>query len=139
MNPKTIPMKNSMYAFIVLSFFLFSCGGSREQSTESNDDQTTRTEQEGEATSAEFADCDEFLDNYEKWVDDYLDVLEAYMEDPTNIQISQEYIQLAETASTWPTDWLSYASCAANEKYEKRFEAISDKVDKKMEELGLDD
>jgi sulfite reductase alpha subunit-like flavoprotein len=131
-------MKKSLYAFIVLSFILFSCGESSEQTTESNDDQTI-TEQKGEATTTDFADCDEFLDNYEKWVDDYLTVLEAYMEDPTNIQISQEYLLLAQNSGTWLTEWTEYASCAAQGKYEKRFDAISDKIDKKMEELGLDE
>lgn len=131
-------MKKSMYVLMMLSFMLFSCGGSTEKTAEATDDETV-TEQKNENTGGEASkDCDEYLDNYEKWVDDYLEVLEVWKEDPTNVANTQKMATLAETYGTWMQEWTQYASCAAQEKYEKRFEEIGDKVDKKLEELGLE-
>lgn len=127
-----------MYVLMMLSFFLFSCGGSTEKTGEATNDETS-TEQSNENASGDVANnCDEFLDNYEEWVDDYLAVLEVWKEDPTNVANSQEMAELAQTYGTWMQEWTQYASCAAQEKYQKRFEEIGDKVDKKLEELGLE-
>ena len=126
-------MKKLFYAFVVLSFTMFSCGGSVEQTEESSDEAVT-TEQSDVAKS-----CDEFLDDYEKWTDDYLEILEAYVNDPTNLEISEEYAELAQSAMTWYNEWTNYIACAQQEEYQKRFEAIADKIDKKTQELGLQD
>jgi hypothetical protein len=132
-------MKNLIYLIMMLSFFLFSCGGSAVK-TDDNSGEAEATEQTSDdATTVAAKDCDEFLDNYEEWVDDYLVVVEAFIKDPTNIEISQEYADQVQTAGVWYTDWVKYAGCAAQEKYEKRFEAIGEKVDAKMKELGLDE
>ena len=134
-------MKNLFYVFMMLSFFLFSCGGSSEQAT-GDSDEAVKTEQSDEVPdegALTIKDCDDFLDKYEQWTDDYLKVVEAYLKDPTNIEISQDYIALAESMGTWYSDWTNYIECASEEKYQKRFEEISDKVDKKLQELGLGD
>ncbi len=134
-------MKKIIYVFLMLSFILFSCGGSSEQTTEDNDEAVTTEQSEdlADEDDATIKNCDEFLDNYDKWTDDYLEVLEAYTKDPTNIEISQEYMALAESLSTWYSDWTDYVACASSEKYQKRFEEISDKVDDKLTELDLQD
>ncbi len=83
-------MKNSIYLIMMLSFFLFSCGGSAVK-TDDNSEEAEATEQASDdGTTVAAKDCDEFLDNYEEWVDDYLVVVEAFIKDPTNIEISQE-------------------------------------------------
>ncbi len=132
-------MKNLFYLFLMLSFFLVSCGGSSEQSTDDGDD-AVKTEQtddaEGEADLA-IKDCDNFLDQYDAWTDDYLKVLKAYFKDPSNIEISEDYQALTESMVTWGTDWTNYAQCASQEKYQKRFEEIADKLEKGLEEMGL--
>lgn len=134
-------MKNLFYLFLMLSFFLFSCGGSSEQTTNDGDD-AVKTEQtdetEGNADLA-IEDCDDFLDKYDAWSDDYLKVLKAWKEDPTNLTITEEYQELTESMTVWYTDWTSYMQCAAQEKYQKRFEEIGDKIDKGLEEMGLGD
>ncbi|MCK4569549.1 MAG: hypothetical protein KAT76_04610 [Bacteroidales bacterium] len=132
-------MKNLFYVFLMLSFFLFSCGGSSEQAA-GDSDEAVKTEQsedvsdEGDLT---VNDCDDFLDKYDQWTDDYLKVLKAYFEDPTNLTISEEYLELTESMTTWYTDWTNYAQCASQEKYQERFEEIADKLEKGMEEIGI--
>ncbi len=126
---------------MILSFVLFSCGSGPDQSGTNNNEASDneKISQEDENSSDnEIKDCNDFLDSYEKWVDDYVDVVAAYMKDPTSIEIRQEYGELASTAATWPTEWTSYAMCAQSEDYQKRFDEITDKLDKKLEELGFD-
>ena len=134
-------MKKLLFPIVVLSFVLFSCGGTSEQNNESSDEAGTEqtTDETDDISSDDAKTCDEFLDNFEKWTDDYLDVVEAYMKDPTNIEISQEYAAVAESAGTWSQEWVNYVSCAQTEKYSKRYDEISEKVDKRMKELGLQD
>ena len=132
-------MKNSFYLFLMLSFFLFSCGGSTEQSTDNGND-AVKTEQtdeaEGEADLT-IKDCDDFLDKYDEWSDDYLKVMKAWKEDPTDITLGEEFQKLSESMTTWYSEWTGYVQCAAQEKYQERFEEIGDKIDKGMEEMGL--
>lgn len=132
-------MKKLFYAFVVLSFTMFSCGGSAEQTEESSDEAVNIEESNVAADDDVAKTCDEFLDNYEEWTDDYLEILEAYVKDPTNIEISKEYAELAQSAATWYSEWTNYIACAQKEEYQKRFEAIADKIDKKTQELGLQD
>lgn len=134
-------MKKLFYAFIMLSFLLVSCGGSTEQQTESSDE-AVMTEQSDEVTDVEdqaIKDCDDFLDKYDEWTDDYLKVLKAWKEDPTNVEVSESYMELTESMGVWYTDWTNYVQCASSEKYQKRFEDIADKLEKGMEDLGFTD
>ncbi len=132
-------MKKIFYAFVVLSFTMFSCGGSAEQTEESSDEAVNIEESDVAADDDVAKTCDEFLDNYEKWTDDYLEILEAYVKDPTNLEIGEEYAELSKSVATWYSEWGNYIACAQKEEYQKRFEAIADKIDKKTQELGLQD
>lgn len=132
-------MKKIFYAFVVLSFTMFSCGGSAEQTEESSDEAVNIEESDVAADDDVAKTCDEFLDNYEKWTDDYLEILEAYVKDPTNLEIGEEYAELSKSIATWYSEWGNYIACAQKEEYQKRFEAIGDKIDKKTQELGLQD
>ena len=139
-NHNKFAMKKTFYVLIMLSFFLFSCGGSSEQATDQNDE-AVKTEQSDEVTDVDdqtIKDCDDFLDKYDQWTDDYLEVVEAYTKDPTNIEISQDFMALSESMENWYLQWTDYAECASSEKYEERWQKISDKVDNKLEELGID-
>ena len=132
-------MKKTLYAFIMLSFFLFSCGGSSEQKTEDSDE-AVKTEQSDEVTDIEdqtIKDCDDFLDRYDEWSDEYLKVMKSWKEDPMNPEVSEKYMELTEDMGTWYTDWTNYMQCASSEKYQKRFEEIADKIEKGLEEMGF--
>ena len=131
-------MKKLFYAFIMLSFFLVSCGGSSEQASDS--DEAVKTEQSDEVTDVDaqtIKDCDDFLDDYDEWTDEYLKVMKAWKEDPTDVEVGEKYMELSESMTVWYTDWTSYMQCASSEKYQKRFEEIADKVEKGLEELGF--
>jgi len=116
-----------------------SCGGS--QSAEDKIEELN--EAMGEAIeNSDFKvakDCDEFIDQYEKWMDDYIKVIDKYMKDPMDATVAEEFQKVAMEGVNWMTQWTSNLTyCASEEKYQKRFEEISDKADKKLKEMGIE-
>jgi hypothetical protein len=137
-------MKTLKYLFVVLVITAWSCGqgGSDKANKENEASETEEVTEEAlelsdENKKSEFKNCDEFLDAYEEWIDGYLELLEKYMKNPMDPTISKEYLEKAQKLSVWATDWMKVYTCAADEKYKKRFKEISEKAEKKMEELNL--
>ncbi|WP_346861973.1 DUF6591 domain-containing protein [uncultured Draconibacterium sp.] len=130
-------MKNLFALSLLFTMFLVSCGNNQTKKESTTDEVITEEKSAVMDEVNETKNCDEFLDNYEKWVDDYLKVIEKYMKNPMDQSLMTDYTKLANEAMTWYSQW-DVLKCASREKYEKRFDEISEKVDKKMEELGLD-
>ena len=61
-----------------------------------------------------------------------------FSKNPMDMELANKYMKLATEGMDWATRWSNYYGCAAKEKYNKRFEEIAEKTDKKMKELGLD-
>ena len=128
-----------MSILISTAMIFSSCGGS--QSTEDKIEELN--EAMGEAMeNSDFKvaeDCDEFIDQYEKWMDDYIKVIDKYMNDPMDATVAEEFQKVALEGVNWMTQWTSNLTyCASEEKYQKRFDEISDKADKKLKEMGID-
>jgi len=135
---KSNQMKKLIYLSFISLFVLVSCGGNNDKKDKQNDAEST-LEKSVEADEFDTAkDCDEFIDQYEKWMDDYLKLLEKYMKNPMDAALMQKYVEVSQEATSWLEQWTNLAACASNDKYQKRFDAISEKADKKLEELGLD-
>jgi hypothetical protein len=119
-----------------------SCGGKQSSNTEKEktDDQSELSDEQIESTEFEAAkDCDDFIDQYEKWMDTYLEFLEKYMKNPMDAALSEQYMKLASESIEWTNNWGSkIILCGSQEKYEKRFNEISERAEKKLEELGLE-
>jgi hypothetical protein len=142
-------MKNIMY-LLVFSMFLFSSCGSSGSGNKSDQkaagEEMTVTEENTETEEAEAAeiektkisDCDEFLNKYEAWVDDYLDLLEKFKKNPADPDLTQKYLKVTNELADWSQQWFKFIDCNDQEKYEKRYDAISEKVDKKLKELGYE-
>ncbi|MCD4664300.1 MAG: hypothetical protein K8R68_03445, partial [Bacteroidales bacterium] len=76
---------------------------------------------------------------YEEWSDDYIELLEKYMKNPMDATLSQKFMEQAEKAAFWMNQWNSkLIYCASHEKYQKRFDEISEKTEKKLKELGIE-
>lgn len=136
-------MKSKIILFVFAAVILASCGGNKSKEKEPEEvlnelEKSLEDSFEKEADVIKFKDCDEFLDNYEKWVDSYLEFLEQYLKNPTDAELLSKYTKILEEASSWPMQWTNLVKCSTEEKYQKRFDEISEKADKKMEELGLD-
>ncbi|UCG27153.1 MAG: hypothetical protein JSV24_09270, partial [Bacteroidales bacterium] len=106
-------------------------GGSSDKETQKSDEEMI----EEEATDEKIADCDEFLDKYDEWMNDYVDFLEAYMSGSNDPELAQKYTEVAQEAAGWASQWSGLAACVMNETYQKRFEEIAAKAEEKMKEL----
>lgn len=135
-------MKNLISPLLILAFIFASCGsGTSSNEKEKAGESEKKTVEEAIENSdfKEAKDCDEFVDQYEKWMDSYLEFLEKYMKNPMDAVNSQEYMKLAQEGVNWASQWnTKLIHCASIEKYQKRFEEISEKAEKKMKELGLE-
>ena len=124
-------MKKLTYLIILLSILGFaSCGNSGTKKENSA--------QKEEEKSDEIMNCDDFLANYEEWIDEYLIVIENYVKDPVNETLAEQFMELMQEGMEWSTRWLALADCADNEEYEQKFEEISKKVESKLKELGVE-
>ena len=103
------------FAFMAV-MFLASCGGGDVESAIS--DSTTETEEASEEISTEVeeaevatevvvadrsnnSECDEFLEGYENFMDNYIVILKKSKADPTDMSIMTEYMSLMTEASEW--------------------------------------
>lgn len=131
---------NKISVSLLLLFVMFiSCNSGTSKSKSQDKLMTEQEEAIKKAANTDITDCDEFLDRYEKWVDDYLVVMEKYMKNPLDTALSQEYLKVAQEGMEWFAQWSNnHFECTQKEKYQKRFDKISEKVDKKMKELGLE-
>lgn len=134
-------MKTLIPIIFSVSLILTACGG-KQSATEENekaDSKTELSEEELESTDVEVAkDCDDFIDQYEKWMDTYLEFIEKYMKNPMDATLSEKYMELASESIEWTNQWgTKVIICGSQEKYEKRFDEISERAEKKLEELGL--
>lgn len=130
-------MKKLIYLFAIFGFLLFSGCGNAPKDKVSHDEDVTEETTDSTKSDDKIKDCDDFLDRYEKWMDDYLAVLEDYMKNPLDAELATKYMELAGEALNWATQWGVLYDCAGQEEYEKRFDEIEEKAEKKLEEMGL--
>jgi hypothetical protein len=128
-------MKKITFLLILSTLILASCGSSNSNSNQNNSSEEVQNNTKDKSIAK---NCNEFLDEYEKWTDQSLELLEAYIKNPMDVELANKYMKLATEGMDWATRWSSYYGCAAKEKYNKRFEEIAEKTEKKMKELGLD-
>lgn len=131
-------MKPLNYFIIFLLITLFACGGTKSQN-ENKEKSEIKEELIDDSKLKEAKNCDEFMDQYEKWMDDYIILIDKYMKKPMDPKLMEQYMQVAQEGMNWVTQWNSKLYyCASKEKYQKRFDEISEKAEKKLKELGLE-
>jgi hypothetical protein len=75
-----------------VSLILTSCGGSSTESTEGTEG--TETESGEVAEEGSSSDCDQFLADYETFVDSYISMAKKIQEDPTDMSAMTEYTSM---------------------------------------------
>ena len=70
-------------------------------STTENSDNTSATTEEPATTSS--SDCDQFIRNYENFVDNYIKVMKKYKANPSDPTILSEYTEMASQAASMHT------------------------------------
>ena len=91
--------------------FLASCGGGNNDTikTEREDAEKTAKEsvtesptiEEVENVSSNNAECDEYLDGYEKFMDNYITILKKQQADPSDMSIMTEYASIMTEVNEW--------------------------------------
>jgi len=117
--------------FLISAVALLSCGNKTNEDSKSND--KTDVVQTEKSLSVE-GGCDEFLNDYEKWVDEVIKVYEKVKANPMNMQNTQKMMDATTKMEEWSEKWIKLYDCANNEKYAKRMDELQEKVNKAMEE-----
>jgi len=98
------------------------------------------TKKEGDSDKKEVTEktaCDEFLEEYEELMDQYLQVIEDYFNNPSDEVTASNYMELMQKTMEYNNKWENLIDCADDEQYRSEFEAISKQVEEKLVELGL--
>ena len=128
-------MKTFLSIIFCSAILLTSCGNN--QSKSETEESSSNSTESGDFKEAK--NCNEFIDQYEEWMDDYIVVIEKFMKNPADADLMNEYMKVAEESMNWMNQWNSkLALCASDEKYEKRFDEISERAEKKLNEMGIE-
>ena len=136
-------MKRVLICLLCLAFLsLAMC--KKKKKTDDEDTQITIEMSEGEDMKVSFTenkksgDCDDFLNDYENWMERYIELLGKYKENPVGLASSPEYTSMSMELMEWTSNWANLAvDCAKNKEYEKRFNKIQKKAEEQMEALGF--
>ena len=133
-------MKTNIVFILFALICLTACGDKpSEAEKEATVIKETENEKKEETTPSErIKDCEDFLDTYEAWTDDILNIMARHKDDPVALATSPEYTNTMMKGVNFMQDWATISfSCAMNPFYETRMNAIQEKMKKRQEELGL--
>lgn len=157
-------MNKSFFLFIFIAVFLGSCCNSSEKDKDQSNTTVTETNadieshnastepdrednaelpsKDGENASEELdfklEDCDEFLDEYEAWANDYIDLLERFKKNPASPNVARDYNKLSKEYTNWTSEWFEFVQCTEVDDYQKRYNDINNKIELKQAELQGD-
>ena len=135
-------MKTFISIIFCTAMLFTSCGNnqSKEEKEESTNETDLILDQSAETSDLKKAkNCDEFIDQYEEWMDNYIILIDKYLKNPMDATLSQDYMKLAQEGIVWMNQWNSKLTyCASKEKYQKRFDEISEKAEKKLKKMGIE-
>lgn len=129
-------------AFVLLVLLCFTgCG---DKTTEAEKEavvvEVAENIEEGKKVKAPetIKDCDDFLDTYEAWTDDLIDLMAQHKDDPVALATSPDYINTMMKGVGFMEHWATISvSCSMNKSYETRMRSIQEKMEQKQVELGL--
>lgn len=136
-----------MKRFIILlaiSLVMGNLACKKKQKTEESEEKITIDMSSEEVTKSDLVneeksgDCDDFIDEYEEWMENYVALLGKHKDNPTALVSSPEYTSMTMDMINWSSRWRELAiDCATDPDYERRFNEIQEKADKEMEALGI--
>ncbi len=109
-------------AILFASFMITSCGGKSKETTDTTEDttlmssDTTATTEEATTTTTEEpaateeaateskSDCDQFIVDYEEFVNDYIVLVKKMKANPSDMTVMTEYTEMASNLSTMQSD-----------------------------------
>lgn len=122
-------------AISIALMVLTSCGG-KATTEEKSAMETTKSDvsASSEATDGKIetkSDCDEFIKNYEVFVDDYTEIMKKYKKEYANPEFIKEYEGLMQKANLMKMHTIA----CTDPKYAEKVKELSEKMNKALEEL----
>lgn len=154
-------MKRVVYILTLSLFILSSCcgGGAEKEAQSTSANKAAQTEEtvvvtEGgveeaamageNAAAAEDKDaaevkkaesCAEFLDKYEDWAMDYIELLEKFTTNTADPDFAQDYNKLSREYSSWVNEWFGFVECSEDVVCQERYNEINRKIEQKQNAL----
>jgi hypothetical protein len=127
-------MRNLIFVLSIL--FFISCGSSTSSDTETVEgkENTEKSIPEKDDSGFDTGSCDEFLADYEEWVDEVIVILKKAKENPMDMQNTQKMMESTTKMGEWSQKWLALYDCANDEDYAKKMEELQEKVEKELGE-----
>ena len=94
-----------------------------EFDSESSSSSSSNTESNEESSSS--GECDEFLDGYEKFMDEYIVIIKKMQKNPNDMSVMTDYTSIMTEATEWAE---KTADCAADAEFAAKFAAIQMKI-----------
>jgi hypothetical protein len=132
--------KSYLLLLAFLAIFAFACGGGEEHDdcadstavtsadTAVVEEVTPVVEEPANNQNTNVRECEDFLKDYESWVDHYLDVKKKLKDSPMNPALVKEAAELAKATGKWATDWKGHVNCTGDQKYIGEYERITKKL-----------
>ena len=136
-------MYKALLSCIVLMILLGTSCKKKQKSEESEETITIEMSSEEASkndlvTEEKSGNCDDFLDDYEEWMEEYVALLSKHKDNPAALVSSAEYTSMSTEMINWTSKWSELAmDCATDPEYEKRINKIQEKMEKEMEALGF--
>ena len=129
-------------AMCLTSFFLFSCGGKKEETktegtemstekaSESNSGSEAKTSEDSKSEDKTSSNnkCDQFLADYEAFINDYLEMAKKLKENPQDMSVMTEYSQMTAKASKWAAD---AKDCSADAAFAAKYAQLAARMAQK--------
>ncbi len=119
---------------------MFSCSqGDKTNSDDEtqNENQTEETQvNDDNASTSSGSGCEEFLNDYESWADEFIAANKKLMENPADATAAQKVTEKSQEMQKWATRWTDLVDCSNNEEYQQRMQAIAKRIEDAMNEMA---
>lgn len=104
--------------------------GSKEQVTEDD-----VTEEKDTKKGSSGNECDEYLENYAEWVEEYLVFLKKMKDSPGDMSLATKATEWTEEAMKWAEDYSALVDCALDAEFTAKYAEIVEKINTAAAEL----
>ncbi len=112
-------LQKTLSLFLIMSLSLAtlsiqSCGSKANKENTEKTSSSNSTDEATEKASSSSSNCDQIAEDYGKFVDEYVDIIEKYKKDPTNTSYLSDYTSYMQKAQTLSSDMQTNSACSAD-------------------------
>jgi hypothetical protein len=132
------------FSVLIILISIAACSGPTNSDDNTNEnvetpeietpEEETTDNQETSPKDISTLSCDEFVEEYEKFADEYIEMVHKYMKSPMNTTVSNSYMKFTEKYALWFQSIPSVAiKCSENESFEEDMKSISERIEAEVE------